>query len=133
MMHNKAIEEKESTRDNKPGFISRVLSRLVIPHDRGEKYTDFTVSINSSRFLEKQQAIIKKGAKARATVLRVELTGQEISGKPVVLLSLCIDEYTCVVIQITSEAIIPVDRIPKVGDRIVIAFDPDDTGIIVVV
>jgi len=132
MLHNKEIEAKEGVSEAKPGFISRVLSRLVIPSNRGEKYTDFTVAINSSRFLEKHQAILKKGARARATVLRVEMTGQEINGKEVALLSLCIDEYTCVVIQITSEALLPVDRIPKTGERLLIAFDPDDTGIVVV-
>lgn len=132
MLQDKAIQAGEGGRENKPGFISRVLSRLIIPNERGEKYTDLTITTNSSRFMEKHQWLLKKGARARATVLRVEATGQEVGGKPVAMLSLCIDEYTCVVIQITSEAIITGTQMPKTGERIAIAFDPDDTGIIVV-
>jgi hypothetical protein len=130
LQHNKSVQAQGHT--NRPGFFSRLWSKLLSKNEWGEKYTDFKMAANSSKFFEKQQAILKNGARAKATVLRVEPTRQEINGKPVVLLSLKIDEYTSVVIQVTSEAVITRERIPTAGERIVIAFDPDDTGIIVV-
>jgi hypothetical protein len=132
LQQDKAEVVANEGRQNKPGFFSRVWLKLTTPSDRGEKYPHLEAAVSNNRFQEKQNAILKKGARAKATVLRVEATGQEINRNPVMLLSLRIDEYTSVVIQVTSEAVIMSDRMLKSGERIVIAFDPDDTGIIVV-
>lgn len=87
---------------------------------------------NYSRILKKQNEIIKTGVRTRATVLRVENTGQKINFNPVILLSMRVEAFTSVVVQITSETLIAGIRMPFAGDRICIAFDPDDTSVVVV-
>lgn len=93
--------------------------------------TNVASPANHSKFLKKRNELLKNGVRINAMVLRVEDTGLKINIHPVVLLSLRIEAFTSMVVQVTSEVLIT-SRRPKPGERILIAFNPDDTGIVAI-
>lgn len=108
-------------------------SKILVGEIKQLKPTgNWNLPVSDSKFLKKQEDLVRNAARIKATVLRIEDTGKKINTAPVVLVSLRIESLTNRVSQVTSGVLLTGVK-PTIGESIQIAFNPDDTSIIAIV